>query len=100
MIQNKKMEDKLKNEEKKLYDQWLDHKNREKRSKSFWKSGLHVMENFGPLIIDKVHKIKDLNEVKKIEDEKIDELGGNGLNNNNNENNNINNEQMNHMNEI
>ena len=35
MIQNKKMEDKLKNEEKKLYDQWLDHKNREKRSKSF-----------------------------------------------------------------
>ena len=45
-------------------------------------------------------KIKDLNEGKKIEDEKIDELGGNGLNNNNNENNNINNEQMNHMNEI
>ena len=45
-------------------------------------------------------KIKDLNEGKKIEDEKIDELGGNDLNNNNNENNNINNEQMNHMNEI
>ena len=58
IFQNKKMEDKLKNEEKKLYENWLDHKNREKRAKSFWKSGLHVMENFGPFIIDKVHKFK------------------------------------------
>jgi len=58
IFQNKKMEDKLKNEEKKLYENWLDHKNREKRAKSFWKSGLHVMENFGPLLIDKVHKFK------------------------------------------
>ena len=53
------MEDKLKNKEKKLYEEWLDHKNREKRSKSFWKSGLHVMENFGPLLVDKVHKSKE-----------------------------------------
>ena len=53
------MEDKLKNKEKKLYEEWLDHKNREKRSKSFWKSGLHVMENFGPLLVDKVHKFKE-----------------------------------------
>ena len=57
IIQNKKTEDKLKKEEKILYEKWLDHKNRE-RSKSFWKSGLHVMENFGPFIIDKVHKFK------------------------------------------
>ena len=57
IIQNKKKEDKLKNEEKKLYEKWMDHKNRE-RSKSFWKNGLHVMENFGPFLIDKVHKFK------------------------------------------
>ena len=56
--QNKKMEDKLIKEEKKLEEKWLDHKNREKRSKSFWKSGLHIMENFGPFLIDKVHKFK------------------------------------------
>ena len=57
IIQNKKKEDKLKNKEKRLYEKWLDHKNRE-RSKSFWKSGLHVIENFGPFVIDKVHKFK------------------------------------------
>ena len=52
------MEDKLKTEEKKLHEKWLDHKNREKSSKSLWKSGLNIMENFGPFLIDKVHKFK------------------------------------------
>lgn len=58
IFQNKKMEDKLMKEEQKLQEKWLDHKNREKRSKSFWKSGLHIIENFGPFLIDKVHKFK------------------------------------------
>ena len=59
IIQNKKMEDKLKKEEEIQYKKWMDdNKDKGKRSKSFWKSGLHVMENFGPFIIDKVHKFK------------------------------------------
>ena len=52
------MEDKLKKEEDILCEKKLDHKNRDKESKSFWKSGLHIMENFGPFLIDKVHKFK------------------------------------------
>ena len=59
IIQNKKMEEKLKKEEEILKEKFYqNNKSKEKRSKSFWKSGLHVMENFGPFLIDKVHKFK------------------------------------------
>ena len=58
ILQNKKMEDKLKKEEEILYEKWLKNSKKEKKSKSFWKSGLHVMENFGPPLIEKVHKFK------------------------------------------
>ena len=51
------MEERLKNEEQILKKKFLENsRSKEKRSKSFWKSGLHVMENFGPFLIDKVHK--------------------------------------------
>jgi hypothetical protein len=53
------MEDKLKKEEQIIYKKKLNHKDKEKESKSFWKSGLHVMEHFGPFLIDKVHKFKN-----------------------------------------
>ena len=57
IVQNKKMEERLKNEEQILKKKFLENsRSKEKRSKSLWKSGLHVMENFGPFLIDKVHK--------------------------------------------
>ena len=55
--QNKKKEDILRNKEKLVYDEIIDHKT-PKNTRPLWKSGLHVMEHFGPPLVDKVYKFK------------------------------------------
>ena len=55
--QNKRREGVLKNKEKLVYEEVIDHKT-PKNVKPFWKSGLHVMEHFGPPLIDKCYKFK------------------------------------------
>ena len=55
--QNMKREDILKNKEKLVYEEVIDHKT-PKNVKPFWKSGLHVMEYFGPPLIDKCYKFR------------------------------------------
>ena len=55
--QNIEKEKILMKREQKLYDEVHDYKT-PKSKKPFWKSGLHIMEHFGPPLIDKVHKYK------------------------------------------
>jgi len=55
--QNIQREKNLRKREERLYDEVHDHKTA-KSVKPFWKSGLHVMEHFGPPLIDKIHKFK------------------------------------------
>lgn len=55
--QNIKREDILRQKEKLLYEEIIDHKT-PRNVKPFWRSGLHIMEHFGPPLIDKIHKFK------------------------------------------
>lgn len=55
--QNIKREKDLRKKEKLLYEEIIDHKT-PKNERPFWKSGLHVMEHFGPPLIDKCYKFK------------------------------------------
>lgn len=55
--QNIRRENILRKKEKLLYEEIIDHKT-PKNDRSFWKSGLHVMEHFGPPLIDKCYKFK------------------------------------------
>ena len=55
--QNIKRENILKKKQQLLYEEVIDHKTPKNRN-HFWKSGLHVMEHFGPPLIDKCHKYK------------------------------------------
>ena len=57
--QNIKREKDLRKKEKLLYEEIIDHKT-PKNERPFWKSGLHVMEHFGPPLIDKCYKFKVL----------------------------------------
>ena len=55
--QNIKREDILRKKEKLVYEEVINHKT-PRNVKPFWRSGLHIMEHFGPPLIDKVHKFK------------------------------------------
>ena len=55
--QNINREKDLRKKEKLLYEEIIDHKT-PKNERPFWKSGLHVMEHFGPPLIDKCYKFK------------------------------------------
>lgn len=55
--QNIEKEKMLMKQEQKVIDDLHDHKT-PKNKIPFWKNGLHVMEHFGPPLIDKVYKFK------------------------------------------
>ena len=55
--QNQEREKILRKNEQLLYDEMHSHKSH-KDSKRFWRSGMHVMEHFGPPLIDKCYKFR------------------------------------------
>ena len=55
--QNKEREELLKKKQNLVYEEVIDYKT-PKYTKPFWKRGLHVMEHFGPPLIDKCYKFK------------------------------------------
>ena len=55
--QNQEREKQLRKNEQLLYDEMHSHK-RPQNMRPFWRSGLHVMEHFGPPLIDKCYKFR------------------------------------------
>ena len=54
---NQEREKILRKNEQLLYDEIHSHKS-PKESRHFWRSGMHVMEHFGPPLIDKCYKFR------------------------------------------